>query len=1157
MAQDDKSVDSKVSTDKGVVAWTPDERAGPSKAISDAVVSDVRAEYSDPSFGQSTTDLFRRAELPDELQLAAAKLILAPDTIAPQVRMLAADLSEMQSIDDVLSASFRGELVLPSGGPGAALAVSLRLRESEDAERDAPFEVPVALTNDAGRFSMALPTAPIPDEGLELRVQGGDTHTGVPVDRAMLRAGRLGTVTLDRPLAPLSSQAQVALGEDDLDERPSDTALGLGEEKCARRFASNAGVIDRYRWSTLIRLVEPRVVPPQGQTRGGASVPDPAATALDALLYRDGASRVGQRVPVGAPLDVDLFRRRMEQNPGDVPKAGSIGLGYILRMSQAWIPRGLSLGNLLYSLPLAPGEEQRVVVSESIERLTVRERERATLTEQQRQTDRIARTTSQLFGASLNEAASGGSAFESDGSSSQIGGGFSILGFGASGGGSWSSTSGSSSSWQRSSRDFASWAAESFHSNLSRRAALSRQVSSVSVRLATLEDRDEAASKIVANRNRNHALTLQYWEVMRNFTVTSDIDDVALVCFVPLEIIPWISLQSQDGPDGALPANITRSYLVDRYATILRHAIVLRRRLRFRPRLRRALDVVEELASNPMIEVNDEAETQRLSLRISSSGTFLPFDRLNAVVVTQSGRRIGPAALTPASAEEPVARQSINRGDLIDALLARREDISGAESTRAAHLVLPRSVSTADIARIEIRHRLTSWTYRPPDIDAQAPQDDSTIEVQLGARPRARTPISLSARVLTQSVGAPRVWDVAVESLAPDGETIAEDLVGVDNAVRMPARFIVTPEPEDPLFGREELQLAEELLTHLRENALRYSKAVWADLSPDELVMLLEPRTLGLPLADGTLSEVPLVSCIATSILGFFGNSMVLPFHVPPQMAVETGTTSAEIEEELTVFHRQSFRPPRTEISLSAGGMLGEAVLGACDSAEKIDLTRLWNWADAPLPQTADDPSKVAFADERLVGTGAAAAPNRLGKRAAPRYDIAPDALPKSALDLAKLITALPKSQLPSDLDASGLAEAFAASGLTNAAAIADQVVTKVMEANEATGPSAKDGLNMLKALEGRAGERKKQGLAALAGDPSVFVEQIGNAPEGEREGLAKQIAGDLTGGQGLGAAEKAGVFGSLKSFGGGLAGGSAKALGLKALMVALGLPPI
>ncbi|MEO1172146.1 MAG: hypothetical protein AAFX94_08850, partial [Myxococcota bacterium] len=629
------------------------------------------------------------------------------------------------------------------------------------------------------------------------------------------------------------------------------------------------------------------------------------------------------------------------------------------------------------------------------------------------------------------------------------------------------------------------------------------------MRLATLEDRDEVASKLVANRNRNHALTLQYWEVMRNFTVTSDIEDVALVCFVPLEVIPWITLQSGDGPDGALPNTITRDYLVNRYATILRHASVLRRRLRFRPRLRRALDVVEELAANPMIEVNDDAEPQRLSLRVSVSGTFLPFDRLSAVVVTHSGRRTGPAALTPASAEEPVPREAVSRGDLIDTLLARREDIAGAESARAAHLVLPRSVSTADIARVELRHRITSWTYRPPDINAQAPQDDSTIDITLGSQPRARRPISLSARELTQTVGAPQVWDVAVESLAPDGETIAEDLVGTDNAARMPARFVVVPEPEDPLFGREELQLAEELLTHLRENALRYSKAVWADLTPDELVMLLEPRTLGLPLADGTLSEVPLVSCIATSILGFFGNSMVLPFHVPPRMAAETGTTSAEIEEELTVFHRQAFRPPRTEISMSAGGMLGEAVLGACDSAEKIDLTRLWNWADAPLPYRADDPTQVGFGEERLLGSSSASAPNQLAASAAPRYDIGPNALPSTGLNLAQLIGALPKSQLPADLDASALAEAFAASGLTNAASIADQVVAKVMEANEATGPSVKDGLGFLKALDARGAEQKKQGLAALAGDPSVFAEQIGSAPEGERDALASTIAGE------------------------------------------------
>jgi hypothetical protein len=39
---------------------------------------------------------------------------------------------------------------------------------------------------------------------------------------------------------------------------------------------------------------------------------------------------------------------------------------------------------------------------------------------------------------------------------------------------------------------------------------------------------------------------------------------------------------------------------------------------------------------------------------------------------------------------------------------------------------------------------------------------------------------------------------------------------------------------------------------------------------------------------------------------------------------------------------------PQSTIALPTRGVVGEAVLGSCPSAEKIDITRFWNWQDAP-----------------------------------------------------------------------------------------------------------------------------------------------------------------------------------------------------------------
>jgi len=46
------------------------------------------------------------------------------------------------------------------------------------------------------------------------------------------------------------------------------------------------------------------------------------------------------------------------------PMAGTLGLGYTLWLAQRWTYQGLALGNLVYSLPLAPGEQQQVAIFE-------------------------------------------------------------------------------------------------------------------------------------------------------------------------------------------------------------------------------------------------------------------------------------------------------------------------------------------------------------------------------------------------------------------------------------------------------------------------------------------------------------------------------------------------------------------------------------------------------------------------------------------------------------------------------------------------------------------------------------------------------------------------------------------------------------------------
>src|SRR5262249_7581181 len=148
----------------------------------------------------------------------------------------------------------------------------------------------------------------------------------------------------------------------------------LGEEdNCQLSFKAN-NAVDKFPYGVFFRLIEPQTSIPnlvvQVPGAAGKHYPLPhydnnASPATAAVSYQD-------RVPIEQPLSVDGFRDQLmgvgasgTVTPDEtVPMAGTLGLGYTLWMSQRWTFQGLGLGDLVYSLPLAPGEQQQVAIFE-------------------------------------------------------------------------------------------------------------------------------------------------------------------------------------------------------------------------------------------------------------------------------------------------------------------------------------------------------------------------------------------------------------------------------------------------------------------------------------------------------------------------------------------------------------------------------------------------------------------------------------------------------------------------------------------------------------------------------------------------------------------------------------------------------------------------
>ena len=903
-----------------------------------------------------------------------------------------------------------GTLVQPSGTAAARVQV-----EAELPSTDISATPPRALTNDDGSFEILLPRGAAIANQLTLTVRGSDGSAQLNLQPADIGAtGLVGTVQLPNALSPLPVSIVESLraligAQTALIAPGAATASGaavpvvkLGEADgvCGMIFGANAAV-ERFPYSVLFRLVEPRASILNKAFRipwlGGRFI-DISARNAAMLAPLAGNVQYVERVPVDQPISVDGFRDQIIgagnasfiDGNETVPMAGTLGLGYIVQMAQHWEPLGLTLGDLVYSLPLAPGEQQRVAIFERQDVTSVREAETLDVVEQQAFQQSNDTSAAATFSQAFNESASGGSHFDTQASSASAG--VNLLVF--SGGGGSASSSGNNSNWMEGQRNVVSNAAEQTHGAVERTAAARRSAQRTSMRLASASESGDVTTKVITNHNHTRALTLQYWEVVRLFEVSSAVQGVSLVCMVPLEVIRFlpagqpVALPAPDAPQWMKPIT-KRPDVLSRYAEIAKNADVLAQAL---PRsYRYGLELLNEFVADPRATVDVSTTTAEDVIRFSLDGTFLPFEEIYVSGVTKRGTRVGPVRLTGPVDEVGL---SINLGfATIDVSFSDEDSLFGnlrsrrqnSDYTLTGAMALPPSLARTDIVGFEITRRFQSFdkTFVTKEVQSAFAAGTGlfaglldTLKVeQIVSHTVHYTPDKLESEI-----GGPFVWNFsaiiegASDPAPPDpqhpnaSETYATGYISQSQRFELPPGALPIPARElPPILRFSALLQIEKTLQHVVRNAIAYSKAVWSSLTPEERAIMLEGFTIGVPtggIQDDT-QHIPLLNCITNQVLGYAGNAMVMPFLIPLEVAEQNADgvvvgnngaangarqplTTGEIQDALTNFHRVGFDPPKSRVGLPTRGVLGEAVLGHCPSAERIDLTRFWNWADSP-----------------------------------------------------------------------------------------------------------------------------------------------------------------------------------------------------------------
>lgn len=335
-------------------------------------------------------------------------------------------------------------------------------------------------TEASGAFHLPMPPQlPLVVGGsVTLLIHGATSNATVKVPNSQVAAnGLIGALVLPQYIAPLSVSILAALeglassipgGSDPvppLTNPPQLPVIKIGDDPdCLLAYGINSSE-DRFPYGIFFRLVEPRAsivsqahvhivgggkltylpiyegafaarsqslpaASPGAVLSPGVALGAPSALPLiPPAMPGEGQVAYVDRVPVEQPISVDGFRDQMMglQSDGTItadetrPMAGTLGIGYVLWLSQRWTFEGLALGNLVYSLPLAPGEQQQVAIFERTDTASVRETEFFT-EEQTLQESALADTSTRAtFDSAFREAVHGSSSFQTNSESSSWG----------------------------------------------------------------------------------------------------------------------------------------------------------------------------------------------------------------------------------------------------------------------------------------------------------------------------------------------------------------------------------------------------------------------------------------------------------------------------------------------------------------------------------------------------------------------------------------------------------------------------------------------------------------------------------------------------------------------------------------------------------------
>lgn len=808
--------------------------------------------------------------------------------------------------------------------------------------------------------------------------------------------------------------------------RASVLAEGVASEAVRVRSSppaeSSEGALSGLSRSLHMALSTAAAAQPRAEVR--SAITSSLFNPIQGLWRKWILDHITQRAPVSSRNPIEW-----EGDP-TIYQASSVAGGHVLEWRVQWRSNGYSLGDVAYTLTLAPRQTRR------ISRVSWRRSERAVRREVTEAREQIAQTTlrerdyNDAVQSSLSEWSKGGSESSTTGVAGGIGFALGpvVMGGGAAHG------QASSSSWQSGGRRVAASEEQSLRDAIRQFGESLRRLESTIVTEISQEEDVEGVSETLRNINYCHALSVMYHEILRHYRVDTAFAGARECLFIPFSITPFDidkALKWRDKLRGGMLARDLRWALdrLDEVATAWVDSDV--------PRGQRS--------SHPINYV-----TGSLYVRLSIER---PRDREDEEAIQayrQVWTRLAPLLGVPV---DRILRQ-LERQDVDNDAYFQREVAPTMAAKWADHLTLSvggTAISGADFTLASSYHY--GGTVR---VDFTVPLNRQFTRENLQQ-------ITVSSQVPLPEGSVANLtrmtFDYYTDHFDATAQSVrgANDLNKSDTGDADPQGAVVllplTPWEQQDLRRVIE-DAVDRLIVHLNANLVYYHKVIWWLMDRDEIYILLDGFTApyGRRYENGTWVDDTgrsLASVVEREPLGVLGNSLVFKVAAGAFLGIDGHESPQALHD---YYFDGEHRGEPLRVSLPTEGLYAQALMDRCQACEEH-----YGGVDWVLSQ--EDPELESLADQ-------------LGTRRAPPEGLAPTQLPETIISLQNAPAAPDPAGLSGILQAVTQSDAFRdMAGLAGTQANAMGALTQAASLAQGFGQMAVD---LQKARLGAAHARQK-----------------------------------------------------------------------------------